>query len=210
MWSATVFRGKPIARGRYVLFGNGKFHGGSGPPRHRHAYAPASGSSWRATLRLDPGTVWISTARRGRGLAQPLRGASHLNLVLTHLYSLFSHVLWPIFVPIAVLLLEKVPWRRAVLKGLALAGRCRESISSISGRWTRRPRRLSAITSSTIHRISTSGQFSYLCVRNVRQLASVESGHGAMVRGGHFGLLCCRLCFFVLVHLRLVLLRGPN
>ena len=48
--------------------------------------------------------------------------APQLNAVLTHLYSLFSHVLWPIYVPIAVLLLEVVPWRRKVLTGLALAG----------------------------------------------------------------------------------------
>lgn len=48
--------------------------------------------------------------------------APDLNAVLTHLYSLFSHVLWPIYVPIAVLLLEVVPWRRKVLAGIALAG----------------------------------------------------------------------------------------
>jgi hypothetical protein len=48
--------------------------------------------------------------------------APDLNAVLTLLYSLFSHVLWPIYVPIAVLLLEVVPWRRKVLTGIALAG----------------------------------------------------------------------------------------
>lgn len=48
--------------------------------------------------------------------------APHLNVVLTHVYSLFSHVLWPIFVPLAVLLLEPVRWRRRLLIGLALAG----------------------------------------------------------------------------------------
>lgn len=48
--------------------------------------------------------------------------APHLNSILTHVYSLFSHVLWPIFVPIAVLLLETVPWRRNALKALALGG----------------------------------------------------------------------------------------
>lgn len=46
----------------------------------------------------------------------------HLNSVLTHLYSLFSHVLWPIYVPVAVLLLEQVRWRRKALTGLAVAG----------------------------------------------------------------------------------------
>lgn len=49
-------------------------------------------------------------------------GTPHLNTILTHVYSLFSHVLWPIFVPIAVLLLESVPWRRNALMALAAAG----------------------------------------------------------------------------------------
>ncbi len=48
--------------------------------------------------------------------------APHLNSILTHVYSLFSHVLWPIFVPLAVLLLETVRWRRKVLTALAVAG----------------------------------------------------------------------------------------
>ena len=45
-----------------------------------------------------------------------------VNSVLTYLYSFFSHVLWPIYVPIAVLLLEPEAWRRKVLKAIALAG----------------------------------------------------------------------------------------
>ena len=46
----------------------------------------------------------------------------HLNSILTHIYALFSHVLWPVFVPIAVLLLETVPWRRKLLKALVVGG----------------------------------------------------------------------------------------
>ena len=45
-----------------------------------------------------------------------------LRIILTYAYSLFSHVIWPVYVPIAVLLLESVPWRRKVLTGIALAG----------------------------------------------------------------------------------------
>lgn len=45
-----------------------------------------------------------------------------LNTVLTHVYSLFSHVLWPVYVPIAALLLEHTVWRRKVLAAIALAG----------------------------------------------------------------------------------------
>ncbi len=45
-----------------------------------------------------------------------------LNTMLTHLYSLFSHVLWPTYVPIAILLLEPTPWRRRVLVAISIAG----------------------------------------------------------------------------------------
>jgi hypothetical protein len=45
-----------------------------------------------------------------------------LNSMLTHVYSLFSHVLWPIYVPVSVLLLEPTRWRRNVLIAIALAG----------------------------------------------------------------------------------------
>ena len=48
--------------------------------------------------------------------------APQVNSVLTHLYSFFSHVLWPIYVPIAVLLLEPEAWRRKVLMAIAVAG----------------------------------------------------------------------------------------
>ncbi len=61
---------------------------------------------------LVEGGLWLSFGR----------DTAHFNSILTHVYSLFSHVLWPIFVPIAVLLLEAVPWRRNVLKALAIAG----------------------------------------------------------------------------------------
>ena len=44
------------------------------------------------------------------------------NEALTHLYSFFSHVLWPIYVPIAVLLLEPEAWRRKLLMLIAVAG----------------------------------------------------------------------------------------
>ena len=45
-----------------------------------------------------------------------------LNAILTHIYSLFSHVLWPVYVPIAVLLLEPISWRRRVLAWITVAG----------------------------------------------------------------------------------------
>jgi hypothetical protein len=45
-----------------------------------------------------------------------------LNPAMTLLYSLFSHVLWPIFVPFAVLLLEPVNWRRKALAAFLAVG----------------------------------------------------------------------------------------
>ena len=45
-----------------------------------------------------------------------------LNPAMTLLYSLFSHVLWPIYVPFAVLLLEPVRWRRKALAAFLAAG----------------------------------------------------------------------------------------
>jgi len=45
-----------------------------------------------------------------------------LNPAMTLLYSLFSHVLWPIYVPLAVLLLEPVRWRRKVLAAFLAVG----------------------------------------------------------------------------------------
>ena len=65
------------------------------------------------------------------GIQQALEGAlwltfpdraPALNTGLTHAYSLFSHVLWPIYVPLAALGLETVRWRRRALAAAALAG----------------------------------------------------------------------------------------
>jgi hypothetical protein len=61
---------------------------------------------------LLEGALWLTFPDRA-----PL-----LNTALTHAYSFFSHVLWPIYVPLAGLALETVPWRRRVLIGFALAG----------------------------------------------------------------------------------------
>ncbi len=61
---------------------------------------------------LLEGALWLTFPDR----------APHLNTVLTHAYSFFSHVLWPIYVPLAALALEPVPWRRRVLAGIAVAG----------------------------------------------------------------------------------------
>lgn len=45
-----------------------------------------------------------------------------LQFLLTYGYSFFSHVLWPVFIPVAVLLVEPPGWRRTALAVVATAG----------------------------------------------------------------------------------------
>lgn len=61
------------------------------------------------------GAVWLSF------------GSPVVNTVATYAYSMFSHVLWPIFVPISILLMETEPIRKKILSlfsflGLAVGG----------------------------------------------------------------------------------------
>ena len=61
---------------------------------------------------LMEGMLWLS-----------FRDESPLsNTTLTFVYSLFSHVLWPIFIPFAVGLLETVPWRKKAVTACQIAG----------------------------------------------------------------------------------------
>ena len=61
---------------------------------------------------LIEGALWLTFADN----------APQMNVVLTYLYSFFSHVLWPVYVPIAVLLVEPEAWRRKLLMIIAVAG----------------------------------------------------------------------------------------
>ena len=61
---------------------------------------------------LTEGMIWLS-----------FRNESPLpNATLTFVYSLFSHVLWPIYIPFAVGLLETVPWRKKAVAACQIAG----------------------------------------------------------------------------------------
>lgn len=59
---------------------------------------------------LIEGVVWV-TFRMPR-----------LHLAATYAYIMFSHVLWPVYMPIAVMLIEPGPRRRAALKVFAFIG----------------------------------------------------------------------------------------
>ncbi len=61
---------------------------------------------------LVEGTIWLSLRA----------GSSWPNPTLTLVYSVFSHVLWPLFVPFAVARLETVPWRKKALALCQFAG----------------------------------------------------------------------------------------
>ena len=58
------------------------------------------------------GLLWLS-----------FRGAMpSLNIEMTYAFSLFSHVLWPIFVPFSVFALERSAWRKKVIFVFQLIG----------------------------------------------------------------------------------------
>ncbi len=61
---------------------------------------------------IAEGLIWLSLSNN-----LPL-----LNTVMTYVYSLFSHVIWPIFIPFAIGLLETVPWRKKVLSVFQTVG----------------------------------------------------------------------------------------
>jgi len=61
---------------------------------------------------LTEGVIWLTFSR----------GAPLLQQTMTYVYSGFSHVLWPIYVPFAIGILESVRWRKRALAGFEVAG----------------------------------------------------------------------------------------
>jgi hypothetical protein len=48
---------------------------------------------------------------------------SHLlNVIMTYVFTLVSHVFWPIFIPLSIGLMEIVPWRKKVINVFQLTG----------------------------------------------------------------------------------------
>jgi hypothetical protein len=45
-----------------------------------------------------------------------------LNVTMTYLFAFFSHVLWPIFVPLSICLVETVVWRKKVILAFQIIG----------------------------------------------------------------------------------------
>ena len=61
---------------------------------------------------LTEGVIWMTFHSNA-----PL-----LRLTTTYIYSGFSHVLWPMYVPFAMGVLETVPWRKKAIFGFLAAG----------------------------------------------------------------------------------------
>lgn len=80
--------------------------------RQRRALPFAAIPTLFAMQQLIEGVIWLTFPQE----------ATRLNAVLTHVYSFFSHVLWPVYVPVAVVLMEPEGWRRRALAALVAAG----------------------------------------------------------------------------------------
>lgn len=80
--------------------------------RHKNEWMFAAIPLLFAIQQLSEGVIWLTFSHEA-----PL-----LNTVMTYIFSFFSHVLWPIYVPIAVLLIEPSAWRRKTLWGFIIAG----------------------------------------------------------------------------------------
>ncbi len=65
-----------------------------------------------ATQQFIEGLIWLTFSDE----------AARVNAILTYAYTLFSHLLWPVFVPLAVLLIEPPGWRRRALAACVVAG----------------------------------------------------------------------------------------
>ncbi|WP_330109697.1 DUF6629 family protein [Methylophaga thalassica] len=65
-----------------------------------------------AVQQLTEGLLWLGFSWQ----------TIELNFVLTQLYSFFSHVLWPVYVPIAIWLLEPPGYRRNLLSMVCMTG----------------------------------------------------------------------------------------
>src|SRR5450759_4128683 len=45
-----------------------------------------------------------------------------LNVIMTYVFTLFSHVLWPLYVPFSIGLMESVVWRKKVISAFQITG----------------------------------------------------------------------------------------
>ena len=65
-----------------------------------------------AIQQLIEGVIWLTFSA----------DAPLLNTAMTYAYSFFSHVLWPVYLPVAVLMIEPIGGHRRMLSALVIAG----------------------------------------------------------------------------------------
>ena len=65
-----------------------------------------------AIQQLSEGVIWLTFRYE----------APQLNAAMTHVYSFFSHVLWPAYIPLAVLLIEPPGLRHRLLLAFVVGG----------------------------------------------------------------------------------------
>lgn len=63
---------------------------------------------------LTEGVLWLTFAHEAYGIQQ----------TMAYVFTGFSHVVWPIYVPLAILALETVDWRKKVILGFEVGGIC--------------------------------------------------------------------------------------
>jgi hypothetical protein len=71
-----------------------------------------------AVQQATEGFLWLDLGQPEPGVCRP---------ILTHAFLAYAEVFWPVFAPLAALLIEPVPWRRRMIAislaiGIALAG----------------------------------------------------------------------------------------
>ena len=61
---------------------------------------------------LVEGVIWLSVPYE----------TMQVRTLATYIYTIFSHVLWPIYIPVAIALIEREPWRRKIMWGFSAIG----------------------------------------------------------------------------------------
>ncbi len=80
--------------------------------KHRRDWLFAAIPLLFAVQQFIEGVIWLSFDYE----------ASLLNSVMTYAYTFFSHVLWPLYLPLAVICMEPQGWRRNTLFGFVATG----------------------------------------------------------------------------------------
>ena len=88
--------------------------------RQRRALPFAAITVVFAVQQLIEGVIWLTFAEE----------RTRLHAVMTYVYSFFSHVLWPVYEPVAFLLMEHETKRRRALTAFTAAGAAAENLKS--------------------------------------------------------------------------------